>query len=123
MQQQQQQQLNQYIIQSGLQNNPEAEIFPLVHSLRNVVSSQCILHMDLGLKLCWQVFPIQYIKIVPLATYGPNFNYSIWHVDLRGHSDPKIMELVMNEYQSVSLSWLILQRMGVIKTGSSYVVS
>ncbi|KAI7884593.1 hypothetical protein K492DRAFT_142763 [Lichtheimia hyalospora FSU 10163] len=70
------------ILHNGLQNNPEAEIFPLVHSLRNVV------------------FPIQYIKIVPLATYGPNFNYSIWHVDLRGHCDPKIMELVMHEYQN-----------------------
>ena len=89
-------------MQLGLQNNPEAEIFPLVHSLRNVVSTGDVCTCDCLTQTLQQVFPIQYIKIVPLATYGPNFNYSIWHVDLRGHCDPKIMELVMHEYQNVS---------------------
>lgn len=35
-------------------------------------------------------FPIRYLKIVPLQSWGPNFNFSIWHVGLTGFDDPKI---------------------------------
>lgn len=29
-------------------------------------------------------FPCRYIKIMPIQSWGPSFNFSIWHVELRG---------------------------------------
>ncbi|KAI9497069.1 Muskelin N-terminus-domain-containing protein [Zychaea mexicana] len=70
------------LLHTGLQNNTEPESFSLLYALRNLI------------------FPVQYIKIVPLATFGPNFNYSIWFVGLKGHSDERTMNQVMYEYQN-----------------------
>ncbi|KAI9320053.1 muskelin [Dichotomocladium elegans] len=70
------------LLHSGLQNTPEPETFPMVYSIRNLV------------------FPVQYIKIIPLATFGPNFNYSIWYLELRGVSDTELMARVMDDYQN-----------------------
>ncbi|KAI7860209.1 Muskelin N-terminus-domain-containing protein [Circinella umbellata] len=70
------------LLHTGLQNNTETESFSLIYALRNLI------------------FPVQYIKIVPLATFGPNFNYSIWFVGLKGHNDERTMKQVMYEYQN-----------------------
>lgn len=37
-------------------------------------------------------FPIRYIKILPLQSWGPSFNFSIWYVKLSGIDDPKIVK-------------------------------
>ncbi|KAI8141192.1 Muskelin N-terminus-domain-containing protein [Fennellomyces sp. T-0311] len=70
------------LLHTGLQNNTEPESFSLLYALRNLI------------------FPVQYIKIVPLATFGPNFNYSIWFVGIKGHHDDKTMNQVMYDYQN-----------------------
>lgn len=49
-----------------------------------------------------QIFPIQYIKITPLATFGANFNYSIWYVEVRGIKDEELMEKVYDAYNKVN---------------------
>ncbi|KAJ3111648.1 Muskelin 1, intracellular mediator containing kelch motif, partial [Physocladia obscura] len=54
------------LLHAGLRNDSEPETFSLKHKLNGVV------------------FPCQYIKIVPNLAWGPNFNFSIWYVELRG---------------------------------------
>jgi hypothetical protein len=47
------------------------------------------------------VFPIQYIKISPIATFGTNFNYSIWYVEIKGIKEEDLMARVFNGYTKV----------------------
>lgn len=47
-------------------------------------------------------FPVRYIKLVPLATHSPNFNFSVWHIILEGITDRYLVDRVTNEYQDVS---------------------
>lgn len=70
-------------IPAGLRNNTEPETFPLLYTHQNLI------------------FPVRYIKIVPLSTFAPNFNFSIWHVCLKGIQDSPPMQRVMAEYQNV----------------------
>lgn len=58
------------ILHTGLNNDTVPESFPPDYSLSGLPD-----------KLS---FPIQYIKIVPLAAWGSNFNFSIWYVEVRG---------------------------------------
>ncbi|KAF3425856.1 hypothetical protein E2986_01738 [Frieseomelitta varia] len=37
-------------------------------------------------------FPVKYIKIVPLQSWGPSFNFSIWHIRLTGIDDFEIVK-------------------------------
>jgi len=48
-----------------------------------------------------KVFPCLYIKIVPLVAWGTNFNFSIWYVELKGHSQQHIVEKVYQKYVDV----------------------
>jgi hypothetical protein len=59
---------------SGLKNDTSPEKFPLRYSLNG------------------QYFPCRYIKIVPLQSWGPSFNFSIWHVSLEGEDSTSIIE-------------------------------
>ena len=61
-------------LNSGLKNDTSPETFPLRHSLNN------------------HYFPCRYIKIVPLQSWGPSFNFSIWHVSLEGEDSTGIIE-------------------------------
>ena len=45
-------------------------------------------------------FPVRYIKIVLLQSWGPSFNFCIWHVKLHGISKFKIVK--------PSIDWLNL---------------
>lgn len=36
-------------------------------------------------------FPCRYVKLVPLATHLPNYNFSVWYVALEGVSDARIV--------------------------------
>ncbi|KAI9248737.1 Muskelin N-terminus-domain-containing protein [Sporodiniella umbellata] len=57
------------LLHGGLKNDNESENFLLSHRHKN------------------KVFPVQYIKLVPLAAYGTNFNYSVWYIELKGIDD------------------------------------
>lgn len=58
------------LLEAGLKNDAIPEIFELRH---RTVSGELL--------------PIRYIKIVPLLSWGPCFNFSIWYVELLGIDD------------------------------------
>jgi len=68
------------LLHSGLKNDCETETFALKYKSNDIV------------------FPCLYIKIVPLVAWGTNFNFSIWYVELRGHSQQHIVEKAYQEY-------------------------
>ncbi|KAJ2797132.1 hypothetical protein H4R20_005299, partial [Coemansia guatemalensis] len=68
------------LLYSGLRNDSEAETI----SLRQ--------------KLHGHYIPCQYIKIQPLLAYDQKFNFSIWHVELRGTMDLQIMHRITNDF-------------------------
>ncbi|KAF7730078.1 Muskelin 1, intracellular mediator containing kelch motif [Apophysomyces ossiformis] len=43
---------------------------------------------------------VQFIKIVPLSTYGANFNYSIWYVELNGIEEEAVVQTVIKKYNN-----------------------
>ncbi|XP_077487639.1 muskelin 1 isoform X1 [Amblyomma americanum] len=72
------------ILDSGLKNDHLTETFTLKHTING------------------NQFPSRYIKIVPIQSWGPSFNFSIWHVELQGNED---RDLVMS-----SLRWFSTYR-------------
>lgn len=41
--------------------------------------------------------PMLYIKIVPLLSFGPSFNFSVWYVELRGiENDTYVCDMMRN---------------------------
>lgn len=61
------------ILHTGLNNDTVPESFPPDYSLAALPD-----------KLA---FPVKFVKIVPLAAWGSNFNFSIWYIELRGWSE------------------------------------
>lgn len=61
------------ILHTGLNNDTVPESFPPDYSLSGLPD-----------KL---PFPVRFVKIVPLAAWGSNFNFSIWYIELRGWVD------------------------------------
>lgn len=74
----------------GLRNDHEPETFLLKHKTNSIV------------------FPCQYIKIVPMMAWGPNFNFSVWHVEVKGIPDPELVQETYFQYINVSLLARIL---------------
>ncbi|KAI8614210.1 Muskelin N-terminus-domain-containing protein [Chytriomyces sp. MP71] len=68
------------LLHSGLRNDSEAETFSLKYKVNNVV------------------FPCQYIKIVPHLAWGPNFNFSIWYVELKGLAQAEHVDKIYWNY-------------------------
>jgi len=62
------------LLESGLKNDNQAESFRLRHQLNK------------------QFFPVNFVKIVPLQSWGPSFNYSVWFVALFGDDSPELAE-------------------------------
>lgn len=48
--------------------------------------------------------PIQYVKIVPLQSWGPAYNYTIWYVELTGKNQEEFIANAMETIGLVSLS-------------------
>lgn len=71
------------VLHSGLRNDTETETFPF--SFPNHVDFYC---------------PVQYIKIIPVAAWGNNFNFSIWYVELRGICDLATVKQAHSVYQA-----------------------
>ncbi|XP_019501631.1 PREDICTED: muskelin [Hipposideros armiger] len=73
------------LLSSGLKNDYNKETFTLKH------------------KIDEQMFPCRFIKIVPLLSWGPSFNFSIWYVELSGIDDPDVVQPCLNWYSKVGL--------------------
>uniref|UniRef100_A0A3Q4HW80 Muskelin 1, intracellular mediator containing kelch motifs n=1 Tax=Neolamprologus brichardi TaxID=32507 RepID=A0A3Q4HW80_NEOBR len=65
---------------SGLKNDYNKETFTLKH------------------KIDEQMFPCRFVKIVPLMSWGPSFNFSIWYIELHGIEDPDVVQPCLNWY-------------------------
>eukprot|EP00128_Syssomonas_multiformis_P002301 Colp12_sorted_trinity150504_noHs@9762 len=88
--------MKEFKVYGGLTPNNMME---LLHTgLRNDTAPETF---DLKIESNGIVFPIRYIKIVPLLAYGPNFNYSIWFVELQGHSDPTLVDKAYARYNGL----------------------
>lgn len=72
---------------SGLRNDSISETFDLKHMLGNEEN----------------YFPVRYIKIVPLQSWGPSFNFSIWHVQLTGTDDVNIVKPSIEWFNAVNI--------------------
>ncbi|CAH1783153.1 unnamed protein product, partial [Owenia fusiformis] len=70
------------ILDSGLKNDHTAETFYLKHQIDN------------------NDFPCKYIKIVPIQSWGPSFNFSIWYVELSGVDSTQAVAPCMNWYNT-----------------------
>lgn len=68
------------LLHGGLRNDTEPETFSLRWQAGDVI------------------LPVQYIKIVPLLAWGANFNFSVWHVKLKGVANRDIVNLVCWDY-------------------------
>ncbi|XP_043569159.1 muskelin [Chiloscyllium plagiosum] len=68
------------LLSSGLKNDYNKETFTLKHKIDD------------------QMFPCRFIKIVPLMSWGPSFNFSIWYVELHGIDEPDIVQPCLNWY-------------------------
>ncbi|XP_059059021.1 muskelin [Achroia grisella] len=66
------------LLSAGLKKDSAAEIFRLRHRTAE------------GLYL-----PIRYLKIVPLQSWGPAYNYTIWYVELRGRNQDELISTAM----------------------------
>ncbi|KAJ1723368.1 hypothetical protein LPJ53_002272 [Coemansia erecta] len=64
-------------------------------SLRNDSEPEII---SLRQKLDGYYIPCQFIKIQPLLAYDQKFNFSIWHVELQGTMDPRIMQVILSDF-------------------------
>ena len=43
-------------------------------------------------------FPVLYIQVIPLLSYGPSFNFSIWYIELLGIEDDFIVASTLQNY-------------------------
>lgn len=69
---------------SGLKNDSIAETFQLRHTIVD------------------HPFPCRYIKIMPLQSWGPSFNFSIWFVELIGVDSWDVVKPCMDWFSAVS---------------------
>lgn len=66
---------------SGLKNDSTPEVFELKHkTFEN------------------EDFPVLFIKVIPLLSYGPSFNFSIWFIELLGLEDELIVSNTLQSY-------------------------
>lgn len=72
------------LLASGLKNDSVSETFELRHTVGD------------------GAFPCRYIKIVPLESWGPSFNFSIWYVELKGSSDWSVVKPALDWLNLVS---------------------
>ena len=75
---------------SGLKNDSCPETFALKHEVNGYS------------------FPCRFIKIVPLQSWGPSFNFSIWYVELKGVDDYEFVQPCITRFHNVSPRFSIL---------------
>ena len=69
---------------SGLKNDSMRETFRLRHTLNG------------------QFFPVRFLRIVPLQSWGPSFNFSIWFVALAGDDSDDTVKPAIAWHEEVS---------------------
>ena len=62
------------VLDAGLKNDTVSEHFSLRHTVNT------------------QHFPVNYVKILPLKSHGPAFNYSVWFVSLAGDDNSALIK-------------------------------
>ncbi|CAG7818322.1 unnamed protein product [Allacma fusca] len=70
------------LLESGLKNDSYPETFTLKHDIDGYS------------------FPCKFIKIVPLQSWGPSFNFSIWYVELNGVDDFEYVKPSISRFNS-----------------------
>lgn len=68
------------LVSSGLKNDHVPEKFPLKYAIND------------------NPVPFRFIKIVPILSHGPSFNFSIWYVQLMGIDNPDIVQPALLKY-------------------------
>ena len=68
------------LCEKGLKNDSKPENFELQHKFNG------------------SFLPSQYIKIVPVATWGTSFNFSIWYITLSGIDDQNFVQPCVNHF-------------------------
>ncbi|XP_055319183.1 muskelin isoform X1 [Sitodiplosis mosellana] len=69
------------LFEGGLRNDSIPETFDLRHKT------------DSG-----ELMPLMYISIIPLLSWGPSFNFSIWYVEIIGQDDPLLVRSSLRHY-------------------------
>lgn len=75
---------------SGLSNNSDLETFDLRHTLEDS-----------------SMIPVRYIKLEPLESWGSNFNYSLWYVELHGIDDPYVISRETTKFYQVNFKIIL----------------
>ncbi|XP_037927046.1 muskelin [Hermetia illucens] len=70
--------------EGGLQNDSNPETFDLRHVNDN-----------------GELLPVMYVQIMPLLSWGPSFNFSIWYVELHGQDDPVYVQESLKGYNTL----------------------
>ncbi|KAH8375385.1 hypothetical protein KR200_002878 [Drosophila serrata] len=73
------------LLEGGLKNDNVPEVFNLRYLTEDGAEN----------------LPILYLKIVPLLSWGPSFNFSIWYVELHGQDDPMYTSARMKSYNTL----------------------
>ena len=47
------------------------------------------------------LFPCEYVRIVPIQSWGPSFNFSIWFVALNGVDDEEVVRPALEWHREV----------------------
>ncbi|XP_055379380.1 muskelin isoform X2 [Condylostylus longicornis] len=71
------------LLESGLKNDSTPESFSLRYTTEG------------------ENFPVLFLKIMPLLSWGPSFNFSIWYVEVHGQDDPIFMSSSLRDYNMV----------------------
>lgn len=64
--------------------------------------------------------PIIFIQIMPLLSWGPSFNFSIWYVELIGQDDPIFVRTSLRNYNMVSKIGFVLILLSYLLNFFSY---
>lgn len=70
------------LLEGGLRNDNVPEIF----------------HLRCKTEDGSEQLPILFVKIVPLLSWGPTFNFSIWYIELHGQDDPMYTSVSLRNY-------------------------
>lgn len=90
-------------------NFVETEFFVLDHFAFSGLRNDCYPEtFSLRHRVNGYVFPCRYVKIVPLQSWGPSFNFSIWYVEVHGIDDHEIVQPQISTFNNVSKKYCFL---------------
>lgn len=100
---------------SGLKNDYNKETFTLKHKIDEQmfpcrfvkIGERCVFFSWLKYTIVLlHTYPLcLFFVSVPLMSWGPSFNFSIWYIELHGIEDPDVVQPCLNWYSKVSTQW------------------